>query len=230
MAACALTVAARSSPLSRAQVQEVQVWLHGFDSNIKLIPILLDTYGDRDLATSLRNLPPSDFFTRDIDRLVQNGAARLAVHSAKDLPPEPAHGLVIAAFTPCLDSRDALVLREGLTDVPRDAVVGTSSLRRDEQVRKRFPHVQIVDLRGTIHARLARLQGDCHAVVVAECALIRLGLTGVSRLYLEGPTVERQGQLALVCRHDDYELRDLLQQVFGKPLLEIGRGRCENGF
>ncbi len=216
MATRSITVAARSSPLSRAQVREVEVLLQRFDPRISLNPIWLDAYGDRDQVTSLRDLPPSDFFTRDIDACVQCHQARLAIHSAKDLPPECPEGLVVAGLTPCLDPRDALVLREGLGKLPDLAVVATSSPRRDDQVRSQFPHVQIVDLRGTIHARLNRLHLDCHAVVVAECALIRLGLTQMPRIYLEGPTAERQGQLALVCHRQDREMMDLIEQALGQ--------------
>lgn len=218
MAAHSILVAARSSPLSRAQVQEVEVLLQNFEAGITLQTVWLEAYGDQDQITSLRDLPPSDFFTREIDGLVQHREARFAIHSAKDLPPVLPEGLMVAGYTPCLDPRDSLVLRAGLRDLPKGAVVGTSSTRRDEQVRRRWPDVRIVDLRGPIHVRLERLQRDCDAVVVAECALIRLGLCHLPRMILEGATAERQGELALVCREDDLQIQDLIQQALGLPL------------
>ena len=213
MAAHSIAVAARSSALSRAQVREVEWLLQHVNPLITLQPIWLEAYGDLDPLTSLRDLPPSDFFTREIDGLVQCGEARLAVHSAKDLPPTLPDGLLLAGLTPCLDARDSLVLREGLLDLPTGAIVATSSTRRDEQVRQRYPEVQIVDLRGPIHERLERLKRDCDAVVVAECALMRLGLCHLPRIFLEGPTAEHQGQLALVCRRQDHQILLLIEQA-----------------
>lgn len=186
---------ARSSPLSRAQVREL-----GLDLEMTWV----ETIGDRDKTTSLRTLGKTDFFTRELDQLLLAGEIRIAIHSAKDLPDPIPDGLCIAALTPSIDERDALVYNE----LPEYPLIATSSIRREEAVRILFPTALFIDLRGTIQERLA-----CGAdgVVIAEAALIRLGLTHLKRVYLPGPTVPGQGSLAIVCRSNDEEMKEFFR-------------------
>ncbi len=163
----------------------------------------VETRGDLDQITSLRTLDKTDFFTRELDQLLLNGAIDVAIHSAKDLPDPLPDGLVIAAMTKGVDSRDALVLREGetLESLPSNAWIATSSERREEAVRRLRKDLQFKDIRGTIHARLAKLDtGEADGVVIAEAALIRLKLTHLNRIYLPGPTAEGQGRLAILVK------------------------------
>lgn len=186
-------VGARSSPLSRAQVVEVQKLL-GAHFEVTWV----ETTGDLDQKTSLRGLDKTDFFTRELDEMLLAGKIDIAIHSAKDLPNPLPKGLC-ATFTECLDPRDALVFRE----LPLGGTVATSSERREEAVRQLRPDVRFVDLRGTIGERLAKIErGEVDAVVVAEAALIRLSLTHWNRLYLPGPTAEGQGSLAIVYKEE----------------------------
>lgn len=176
----------------------------------------VETVGDRDLKTSLRTLDRTDFFTRELDQLLLQNKIRLAIHSAKDLPEPLPEGLAIAALTRGVDARDALVLRSGetLATLPPCAVIATSSARREEVVRQLRPDLRFIDLRGTIGARLAKLEtGEADGIVVAEAALIRLRLTHLNRIFLPGPTAPLQGRLALVVRKDDVELQNLLSAV-----------------
>ncbi len=174
-------------------------------------PMWIETTGDLDQKTSLRILDKTDFFTRELDRLVLDGSIRLAIHSAKDLPDPLAEGLCIAAMTNGLDPRDALVFRDTL---PENAWIATSSKRREEMVDLLRPGFRFKDLRGTIHERLAQLDnGYADGVVIAEAALIRLQLTHLNRIYLPGPVAEGQGRLAIVCRKDDSELIELLSCI-----------------
>ena len=192
-----LKCVARSSNLARAQVHEIEQEL-----GLALEPIFIESHGDLDLKTSLRALDKTDFFTREIDALVLAGAADLAIHSAKDLPDPLPKGLKCVYLSKGVDSRDALVMREGmeLADV---SIVGTSSERRDRAVCALKPDVVCKDIRGTIEARLKQLMaGDYDAVVIAEAALIRLNLTHLNRIYLPGDTTPFQGRLAVVMRTD----------------------------
>ncbi|MCB1114367.1 MAG: uroporphyrinogen-III synthase [Chlamydiia bacterium] len=216
-----LKVAARSSPLSKAQVKEVFGPL-----DIPFEPIFVTSHGDIDKKTSLRALDKTDFFTREVDALVLSGKADVAVHSAKDLPEEIPEGLKIAAITKGQDPSDSLVMREGesLSDVK---VVATSSVNREHNVKQLKADVAFVDIRGTIGERLEKLyQGDVDGVVIAEAALIRLGLNP-NRVTLPGSTTPLQGQLAIVARHKTFipELEAL--DVRPKETLYLGL-RCKN--
>lgn len=184
---------ARSSPLSRAQVEEIQ---KEFDLFFNVIWV--KTRGDFDQKTSLRGLEKSDFFTRELDQMLLDGEIDIAIHSAKDLPDPLPKGLKIAALSKGVDPRDSLVIKKEPVQL-----VATSSSRREEAVRQIFPNCQFVDLRGTIHERLEK---DVDGVVVAEAALIRLKLTHLKRLFLPGETVPYQGRVAIVCR-DDFVFR-----------------------
>jgi hydroxymethylbilane synthase len=171
--------------------------------------VWIETRGDLDLTTSLRHLDKTDFFTREIDALLLKGECRIAIHSAKDLPEPLPTGLVRIALTTGVDPRDALVLRPGET-LHSGARVATSSLRREQQIQALYPAVCCVDIRGTIEARLQLLdRGEFDALVVAEAALIRLGLTHLPRQLLQGPAAPLQGRLAVLSREGDEEMRHL---------------------
>lgn len=207
-----IKVGARSSPLSKAQVQEVYSEIHPYCPHIEFENIYVETTGDKDRATSLRTLDKTDFFTKELDHLLLNGGCRIAVHSAKDLPDPLPKGLTIAAITKGVDPADVLVLRPGesLETLPAGAHIATSSVRREEQVRQLRHDLNFCDLRGTIGERLTLLEnGQADGVVLAEAALIRLGLTHLNRIRLPGETAPYQGQLAILCRESDAEMLDL---------------------
>lgn len=151
----------------------------------------------------------TDFFTREIDQLLLKGECRIAIHSAKDLPEPLPQGLTIAAITQGVDPSDSLVLHPGATlrTLPPHARVGVSSERREKTLRSLRLDLKPVDVRGTIAKRLELLEkGEIDALVVAEAALIRLGLTHLNRLKLPGQTAPLQGKLAVVARADDQEM------------------------
>jgi len=194
---------ARSSPLSRAQAEEIAAGWPQIDLRMHWV----ETTGDLDRTTSLRALGKSDFFTRELDEMVLAGKVRIAIHSAKDLPDPMPEGLCVATLTKGIDPRDCIVLRpkESLSS---GMVIATSSERREEAVRQLEADVCFIDLRGTIAERLSKLEsGEADGVVVAVAALIRLKLVNLNCVYLPGPTVPGQGQLAVVCRADDEEMK-----------------------
>lgn len=207
-----IIVGARRSPLSQAQVWEVEKEIKRHRPHIAFAPLFVDTHGDIDQKTSLRSLDKTDFFTKEVDAMLLSGACRIAVHSAKDLPHPLPEGLTIIALTAGVDPSDSLVLKANaaLGNLPDRFVVATSSARREDAVRQLVPHATFIDLRGTIGHRLAKLDsGAADGVVVAEAALIRLGLTHLNRATLPGDTVQGQGQLAIMARADDHEMQRL---------------------
>lgn len=211
-----LTVAARSSKLSRTQTKEVLAEMLLFYPELKFEEVFLQTTGDIDQQTSLRNLEKTDFFTKEIDSLILNKTCRIAIHSAKDLPDPLPKGLSIIALTKGLDSSDSLVFRKGesLASLPLGALIATSSLRREQAVLLLRPDFKVRDLRGTIEQRLSLLDTyDADGVVVAEAALIRLGLTHLDRITIPGETTLYQGKLAIVARQDDSEMKELFQVI-----------------
>lgn len=205
-------VAARSSPLSRIQLTEVLMEMRQWYPEIEFDPTWVITAGDRDQTTSLRSLDKTDFFTKEIDALVLSGQVRAGIHSAKDLPDPLPKGLSLAALTAGVDPSDALVFRqEGIKEGGR---VGTSSVRREQMIHNLRPDLVCVDIRGTIGERLSLLErGEVDALIVAEAALIRLGLTELPRIILPFSGAPLQGQLAVICAEGDHEIKELFSKI-----------------
>lgn len=211
-----IPVAARSSPLSRVQLKEVLDAIQKIYPHIEFSPFFVETHGDKDQFTSLRQLDKTDFFTREVDALVLNKQCRVAIHSAKDLPASLPSGLHCIALTKGIDSSDSLVFRqnETLETLRPGAIVATSSERREAIVKSLRPDLTFKDIRGTIQQRLDTLKtGTVDAVVIAEAALIRLKLTFHSRIRLPGDTTPGQGQLAIIAREDDEEMNHLFKPL-----------------
>jgi hydroxymethylbilane synthase len=205
-----INVGARGSALSRAQVDEVLRELQRFHPKIIFSPRFSETKGDLDKKTSLRDLPKDDFFTKEVDDLLLKGFVDAAIHSAKDLPEPLPKGLMLVALTKGVDPRDSLVMRHG-DHLDNVSLVATSSYRREEAVLALKSGVTFCDIRGTIEERLKRLQDDIDGVVVAEAALIRLGLTSLNRVILPGGAVPMQGRLAVVAREGDLEMERIFK-------------------
>lgn len=211
-----ISVGARSSPLSKAQVQEVQREINIHAPKIIFECLFLQTQGDKDQKQSLRNLEKTDFFTKEVDDLVLNDSCRIAIHSAKDLPATIPKGLQIVAITQGLTADDVLVMRKGLqiNTLPSGAVIATSSIRREEVIRSIRPDLSFVDIRGPIEQRLMKVKRHIvDGVVIAEAALIRLKLTHLNSFRLPGSTVPLQGQLAIIARSDDLEMMQLFKKM-----------------
>lgn len=216
-----IPVAARASRLSRVQVVEVLRAINIYYPHIHFTTSWVSTTGDRDLKTSLRLLDKTDFFTREIDEMLLGKECRIAIHSAKDLPDPLPAGLQIVAITKGVDASDSLVFRsdKGLRNAE---LIGVSCARREESVRKILSQARFSDIRGTIESRLGQLErGYFDAVVIAEAALIRLGLTYLKRLTLEGPVAPWQGRLAVVAREGDYDMEQLFWPIDDHTLSRV---------
>jgi hydroxymethylbilane synthase len=183
-------------------------------SDVDVELVFVDTTGDRRQDVPLHQIGGQGVFVKEVQRAVLEGIADVAVHSAKDLPSDPADGLTIAAFCERRDPRDALVGRR-LDELARGATVATGSVRRRAQLAHLRPDLTFVELRGNIHTRLSKLPVD-GALVMAVAALEVLDLTEhiAERLDVETmvPAVG-QGCVAVECRADDDTTAELLAAV-----------------
>lgn len=207
-----LKIATRKSNLALKQVEEVVSIL---PKDIKHQIISIDSFGDKNKSLSLVKKPPSDVFTREIDEQVVLGKADIAIHSAKDLPNPLNPGIEVIALLPCLDNTDSLVSLNGkkLNELKKGAKIGTSSAMRMKEIVKIRPDLKTVEIRGTIEERLCLIDGgEIDAIIVATCALKRLGLEHRVSETLKISTHPLQGHLAIVAKIRN----QLLKQVFRK--------------
>jgi hydroxymethylbilane synthase len=206
-----IAVGARGSKLSQAQVWEVHRELLEYHPHVKFKPTWITTMGDKDKKTSLRDLDKTDFFTREVDQLQLKGEFRISIHSAKDLPEPLAPGLKIIALTKGVDPSDVLIYNQELSP---NAIIATSSHRREQNLREWKKGFRFADIRGTIEERLAILdRGEVDGVVMAEAALIRLGLTDRRRMPISGETAPMQGRLAVIALSTDHEMQQLFRCI-----------------
>ena len=171
-----LRIGTRGSALARWQAEFVRAGLarHGVAAEL----VIIRTSGDRDRQSSLRVIGGKGVFTKELEDALLEERIDLAVHSMKDVPTTLPAGLEIAAICEREDVRDALISRGGLKldQLPSGARIGTSSLRRQAQLRHYRSDFEMVDMRGNVDTRLAKLtQGDYDAIVLAKAGLDRLG-------------------------------------------------------
>ena len=211
-------IASRGSELALWQAHHVRDLILHANPAAEVEIQVIHTTGDRITDVPLSRIGDRGLFTKEIDFALLDRRADLAVHSLKDVPTELPAGLVLAAVTEREDPRDVLLCRPGLRadldSLPEGARVGTSSLRRRAQLRARRPDIEVVDLRGNLNTRLARLDaGDYDAIILAAAGVIRLGWRERVTAWLDPrdwlPAVG-QGALALVIRDDDAATRAVL--------------------
>lgn len=205
-----LRLGTRASTLAVTQSTHVADALRALGHEVELVRIR--TRGDK-MRGSLMALAGLGVFAAELRSALLEGECDFAVHSLKDLPVEGVSGLVIAAVPEREDHRDALCSRDDLrlVDLPQGARVGTGSPRRIAQLRGLRQDLEYVDIRGNIETRLSRVApGDLDAVVLAAAGLNRLGLQGRISELLDILPSPGQGALALECREDNGEVRDVL--------------------
>lgn len=206
-----LIIGTRGSPLALAQARETQERLAaalGW-SALRLPLEAITTTGDAIQDRPLSEAGGKGLFTKELDLALLEGAIDLAVHSAKDLPTAIPEDLVIAGYLPREDVRDAFISLRArrLEDLPRGAVVGSASLRRQAQVKRLRPDLRVMLLRGNVGTRLGKLErGEVDATLLALAGLRRLGLDDHATAILDTeaflPAVG-QGAIALVTRAGD---------------------------
>lgn len=200
-----LRIATRQSRLALWQAQWVAKLLSTAHDDLVVELVPMKTEGDRRLDDSLAKIGGKGLFIKELEVAMLEGRADLAVHSMKDVPAQMPDGFKIAAVLPREDPRDALVtpLKGGLDALAQGAVVGTSSLRRQSQLRHKRSDLNIKPLRGNVDTRLAKLDaGDYDAIILAAAGLKRLGYGERIAQYLE-PDVSlpaaAQGAVGIEC-------------------------------
>jgi hydroxymethylbilane synthase len=199
-----LRIGTRRSRLALAQANEVAARLGASGVATELVPI--ETSGDRGAPPTASPHGLKGLFVAEIVRALIDGDVDVAVHSAKDLPAEEAAGVVFGAVPRRETPFDVLVRHEA--DLPDGAVVGTSSLRRRAQLLRARPDVRVVDVRGNVDTRLAKLGGELDALVLAAAGLARLGVTPRYQTTLHADEMvpaPGQGTLVVQVREGDAE-------------------------
>jgi hydroxymethylbilane synthase len=216
-----LRIGTRGSPLALAQARQVRERLasaHGIDPE-RIVLEVIRTTGDKIQDRPLAEAGGKGLFAKEIEEALLAGTIDLAVHSAKDLPTILPDGLSIAAYLPREDARDAFISRKAvsLEELPRGAVVGTSSPRRRAMVKRLRPDVEVVSLRGNVETRLRKLEaGEVDATLLALAGLKRLGLADSATALLDVetfPPAVGQGAIAIEARVDNARIDDLLASI-----------------
>lgn len=217
-----LVIGTRGSPLALAQAHETRDRLlaaHPHLAPEKVVIQAIKTTGDRIQDRSLADSGGKGLFTKEIEEALLAGEVDMAVHSMKDMPTQLPDGLIMAAYLPREDPRDALLAARpcDLADLPQGAVVGTSSLRRKALLLARRPDLKVIEFRGNVQTRMAKLADGVASATFLACA-------GLSRLKLQPPGMRplppedmlpavAQGAIGIECRADDARVLNLLASL-----------------
>ena len=220
-----LRIATRESKLAMWQTEHVAARLREAHPGLAIEIVGMTTKGDRILDRPLAQVGGKGLFIKELEVALADDLADIAVHSMKDVPMELPDGFAMLPFGPREDARDAFVSLEhaSLAALPAGAVVGTSSLRRECQLRRAYPSLAIKPLRGNVNTRLAKLEaGDYDAIILAAAGLKRLGFGDRIReqlpLSLALPAIG-QGILAIEFRADRPDLEALLAPFVDRAAL-----------
>ncbi len=211
-----LKIATRQSPLALWQANYVKDRLRQLypDLNVELVPMV--TKGDVILDSPLAKIGGKGLFVKELENALLNKEADIAVHSMKDVPMQFPEGLGLAVICKREDPRDAFVSNSyrTLAELPQGAVVGTSSLRRQCQLKTLRPDLDIRSLRGNVGTRLSKLDnGGYDAIILASAGLIRLGLVSRIASFInveQSLPAAGQGAVGIECRTDDVAVQQLL--------------------
>lgn len=214
-----IRIATRKSELALWQARHVAEKLESVAgvSGVELVP--LSTRGDEILDKSLQKIGGKGLFIKELEVAIQSGHADIAVHSMKDVPADMPAGFCIATVLDRADPTDALVSGDGtrFTDLPNGARIGSSSLRRQAQLRAMRPDLNVAPLRGNVNTRLARLAaGDYDAIILATAGLQRLGLERhITETFTPGKMLPAaaQGVIGIECLEGQRDLIAVLQRI-----------------
>ena len=214
-----VTIATRESALALWQAHHVRDRLRALNPGLDVRILGMTTEGDRRLSSSLAKIGGKGLFVKELEAALEGGRADLAVHSMKDVPMHLPQGFTLAAILEREDPRDAFVSIRypALSALPPGARVGTSSLRRESQIRARFPHLGVEPLRGNVNTRLRKLDaGEYDAVILAAAGLRRLALGGrITALLAPADSIPAAGQgaLGIECLAARSDVQALLQPL-----------------
>jgi len=211
-----LIIVSRESPLALAQTESVRSALLAIHPHLSIDILGITTQADKRLDVQLIDIGGKGLFVKELEEALLDGRADFAVHSMKDVPMDLPPGLILPVITKREDPRDVLVSNkyQAIFDLPSGATVGTSSLRRQTQLRALRSDLNYVNLRGNIHTRLKRLdQGDYDAIILAAAGLQRMSLEHRISSFIDTtyslPSAG-QGALGLECRDGDAGLCAML--------------------
>lgn len=209
-------IATRKSALALWQAEFVKAELERHHPHVDVELVTMTTKGDIILDTPLAKVGGKGLFVKELEQAMLEGRADIAVHSMKDVPVEFPEGLELHTICEREDPRDAFVSNHyaDIDSLPAGAVVGTSSLRRQCQLKARRPDLDIRDLRGNVNTRLAKLDdGQYDAIILAAAGLIRLEMSDRIRSFIsaeESLPANGQGAVGIECRSDDDTIKALL--------------------
>lgn len=211
-----LRIATRKSPLALWQAEFVKSQLQRYHPRLKIELVTMTTKGDKLLDTPLAKIGGKGLFVKELETAMLQDLADIAVHSMKDVPMEFPEGLCLSVICEREDSSDAFVSSHfgTLAELPENAVIGTSSLRRQCQIRAHFPTLQVKELRGNVNTRLSKLDaGEYDAIILASAGLMRLGMA--DRITQRLPTsislpAGGQGAVGIECRSNDTRMQELI--------------------
>jgi hydroxymethylbilane synthase len=222
-----IRIATRRSPLALWQAEHVAERLEQTFPGCRTELVKMTTQGDKILDAPLAKIGGKGLFVKELEQGMLEGLADIAVHSMKDVPVEFPDGLHLAAILTREDPTDAFVSNRYTTlqDLPANARIGTSSLRRQCQIKELYPNAEILSLRGNVNTRLAKLDaGEYDAIILASAGLKRLGMAGRITQCLDAgvslPAIG-QGAIGIECRSDEVEINQMLS-----TLHDSGTGLC----
>ncbi|MEK7231640.1 MAG: hydroxymethylbilane synthase [Pseudomonadota bacterium] len=218
-----IVIATRESALAMWQARNIQQRLAALYPSTTVTIRGMTTVGDRILDRALDRIGGKGLFVKELEEALAAGSADIAVHSMKDVPMVLPAGFEIAAITEREDPRDAFVSNQcgNLDALPAGGRVGTSSLRRESQVRARFPRLVVGPLRGNVQTRLKKLDaGDYAAIILAAAGLKRLGLAERITAILtpdESLPAPGQGAIGIECRADRSDVIAMMRPLDHAP-------------
>lgn len=214
-----IRIATRKSQLALWQAHYVKSELEKLDSGLKVELLGMTSRGDKILDAPLAKVGGKGLFVKELEESLLSEQADIAVHSMKDVPMDLPAGLCLTAICPREKPTDAFVSNQytSVAELPEGAVVGTSSLRREAQLRERRPDLNIKWLRGNVNTRLQKLDnGEYDAIILATAGLIRLEMEAriSSEISVEDSLpAGGQGAVGIECRESDQQLIDLLASL-----------------
>jgi hydroxymethylbilane synthase len=222
-----IRIATRQSPLALWQAEHVAELLVRALPGVRTQLVKMVTRGDKILDAPLAKVGGKGLFVKELEQGILENLADIAVHSMKDVPVDFPEGLHLAAILLREDPTDAFVSNHYsmLNELPPNARIGTSSLRRQCQIKEKFPNAEVIPLRGNVNTRLSKLDaGDYDAIILASAGLIRLGMAERITQSLDAsvslPAIG-QGAIGIECRVDDVEINEIL-----KTLHDAETGLC----
>lgn len=214
-----IRIGSRASKLALAQVAEVQLLLAAFFPSIKIEVVPIKTSGDKIQDRNLAEIGGKGLFIKEIEEALIQNKIDVALHSAKDVPPMIHETTELAAFTQRFEANDCFISKkfDSIKDLPKNAIIGTSSPRRKAILLSLRPDLKIINFRGNVDTRLEKIEnGEVDASILAWCGLERIGKEHKIKKTLEKSVMlpsGGQGSLAIQIRKDDLEIRKIIEKI-----------------